>query len=215
MREVAKVETTAFNEKRFVASTGVTTAWYAEEAEVADHSPSLLQPTITCCKAISFVPVSFALYGLGHRPADRRPVRRREDCRGRPRVHHRQRHHRAEGDHHRGLRGRRVGARDGTNTLANGDVYASQNALPARWRPRARFMANLSIISGYRQLIKAAGLTESLVDDSGPVPRMAGWEVRENSNMDGTLTATAADYLLLCGDFQQYAIVDRVATTSS
>jgi len=74
-------------------------------------------------------------------------------------------------------------------------------------------MANLSIINGYRQLIKATGMTESLVEDGGPVPRMAGWEVLENSNMDGTLTAAAADYTLLSGDFKQYAIVDRIGAT--
>jgi hypothetical protein len=92
----------------------------------------------------------------------------------------------------------------GTNALANGDVYAHQNAFPARWRPRTRFIANLSIINGYRQLLKASGRCESLVDDSGPVPRMAGWEIAENSNMDGTLTAGTADYVLLSGDFQQF-----------
>jgi predicted phage gp36 major capsid-like protein len=42
---------------------------------------------------------------------------------------------------------------------------------------------------------------------------MAGWDVYENSNIDGTLNATAADYVLLSGDFQQYVILDRVGAT--
>ncbi len=62
----------------------------------------------------------------------------------------------------------------GTNAVASADVYANQAALPARWRANARFTANLSIMDGYRVLIKGFGLTESLVDDSGPRPRMAG-----------------------------------------
>jgi hypothetical protein len=75
-------------------------------------------------------------------------------------------------------------------------------------------MANLSVINGFRGVIKGTGLTESIVDDSGPRPRMAGWEVLENSTMDGTITGSAAhDYLLLSGDFSQFAIVDRVGTS--
>jgi predicted phage gp36 major capsid-like protein len=40
-----------------------------------------------------------------------------------------------------------------------------------------------------------------------------GWNVIENSGMDGTLSAAAADYLVLSGDFNQYAIVDRVGSS--
>jgi HK97 family phage major capsid protein len=214
MRAVARVETTAVNEKRFVTSTGVSTAWYDEEAEVADHSPALLQPVIRCRKAMSFVPVSFELYEdssiaqqIGALFADAKAT---EEAR----VF-------TLGTGTTEPRGvvTAVAAvpgsvlATGTNALANGDVYANQSALPARWRPNARFMANLAIINGYRQLLKASGLTESLVDDSGPAPRMAGWELRENSNMDGTLTATANDFALLSGDFRQYAIVDRIGAT--
>lgn len=215
MRAVARVETTAYNEKRFVTSTGVTSNWYAEEAEVTDNAPALLQPTITCRKAMSFVPVSFELYEdssiaqqIGALFADSKAA---EEARVFTTSN--------GTTEPKGIVTALVAAggssviATGTNSLANGDVYANQNALPARWRPRAKFMANLSIINGYRQLIKATGMTESLVEDGGPVPRMAGWEVIENSNLDGALTAAAADYTLLSGDFQQYAIVDRIGAT--
>ena len=39
-----------------------------------------------------------------------------------------------------------------SNVLAQGDLYANQAALPARWRPNAKLMMNLSIINGFRQL---------------------------------------------------------------
>jgi HK97 family phage major capsid protein len=55
-------------------------------------------------------------------------------------------------------------------------------------------------------------LNYSIIDDTGPQPRALGWNVYENSSMDGTLTGSAADYLVLSGDFQQFAIVDRVGT---
>ncbi len=74
-------------------------------------------------------------------------------------------------------------------------------------------MMNLSIINGYRQLAQASGLNYSIVNDSGPRPTALGWPIYENSNMDGTLSAAAADYLVLSGDFKQFAIVDRVGTS--
>lgn len=212
MRQVARIETTAYNEKRFVTSTGVSTAWYAEEAEVADHSPALLQPTVTCKKAMSFVPVSFELYEDSSIAQQIGTLFAEAKAAEEARVF-------TTGNGTTEPKGiiTAISAvpgsvlATGTNALANGDVYANQAALPPRWRPRARFMANLSIINGYRQLIKATGMTESLVDETAAVPRMAGWEVVENSNMDGSLTATAADYALLSGDFKQYAIVDRIS----
>jgi HK97 family phage major capsid protein len=61
LRQVSRVVSTAYNEKRFITSTGVTSHWYAEFAEVTDDSPALLQPAIICKKAMAFVPVSFEL----------------------------------------------------------------------------------------------------------------------------------------------------------
>jgi HK97 family phage major capsid protein len=57
----SRVVTTAFNEKRFVTSAGVTSTWTPEATEQTDDSPALLQPTITCKKGAAFVPFSFEL----------------------------------------------------------------------------------------------------------------------------------------------------------
>jgi len=215
MRAVARVETTAYNEKRFVTSTGVTSHWYAEEAEVTDDGPALLQPTVTCRKAMAFVPVSFELFEdssiaqqistlfMDSKAAEEARVFTTGNGTTEP----------------KGIITALVAAGGSTviatasNVLATADVYTNQNALPARWRPQAKWMMNLSTINGFRQLIKGTGLTESLVDDSGPRPRMAGWEIMENSNMDSTLTGAAADYALLSGDYNQFAICDRLTTT--
>ncbi|MEU6413016.1 phage major capsid protein [Microbispora sp. NPDC046933] len=91
-------------------------------------------------------------------------------------------------------------------------AIALQSALPARWRPRARFMANLSIINAFRLLPLAANVNTLMVDDSTTPPKMLGWNFWENSNMDGALAA-GADNVLLAGDFTQFCIVDRVGTT--
>ena len=61
MREICRVETTAYNVKKFVSSTGSTSSWDTEETEVSDDSPTLSQPSITCKNAATFVPVSIEL----------------------------------------------------------------------------------------------------------------------------------------------------------
>jgi len=73
-------------------------------------------------------------------------------------------------------------------------------------------MANLAIINGYRQLPQATGLNYSVVSDATSPPTVLGWPLIENGAMDGTLGA-GADYTIVAGDFNQYAIVDRIGTT--
>lgn len=214
MRSVARVTTTAFNEKRFVTSTGVTSHWYAEAAEFSDDTPALLQPTIVCRKAGAFVPVSFELYEdsdivqqIGAVFADSKAA---EEARvftlGNGTTEP------------KGIITALVAAGGSTviatasNVLATADLYNNQAALPARWRSNAAFMMNLSIMNGYRQLPQATGLNYSIINDDA-TPKALGWPVYENSNMDGALTGAAADYAVLSGDFNQFAIVDRVGTT--
>jgi HK97 family phage major capsid protein len=100
-----------------------------------------------------------------------------------------------------------------SNVFALGDIYLANNTLAARWRPNASWMANQAVINAFRQLPVGSGLQQSIVDDSGEVPRILGRPVYENSNMDGTLNAAASDLALVFGDFNQYAIVDRIGTS--
>jgi HK97 family phage major capsid protein len=214
MRKISRVVTSAYNVKSFVSSLGVTSHWYADEAQISDDSPALLQPTITCRKAAAFVPVSFELFEdsdistqIGGVFADSKAV---EEAR----VF-------TLGNGSTEPKGiiTAISAVGGstiataTNTVAVADAYNNQNALPPRWRANAKFAANLGIINAFRQLPQATGLNYSIVNDSTTPPTMLGWQVRENSNMDGTLTASAADYGLISGDFNQFAIVDRVGTS--
>src|SRR3954453_15770862 len=217
MRSVARVETTAYNTKKFVTSTGVTSHWYAEAAQVSDDAPALLQPSIDCQKAMAFVPVSFELYEdssiaqqIGGVFADSKAA---EEARVFTTG--------AGTTEPKGIITALVAAggstviATGTNVLAQADLYANQAALPPRWRPNAKWMMNLSILNGYRQLPQATGLNYSVINDGGPVPKALGWEIADNS-MDGTLNAAGAhDFLVLSGDFSNYAIVDRVGAEIS
>jgi HK97 family phage major capsid protein len=211
MRELSYVTTTALTEKRFVTSAGVSSSWDPEETEVSDDSPVLAQPVIATKKAATFVPISIELgedsdilQQIGRLFAESKA------------AHESLSFTLSQTNGPIGLISAIVAAggasviATATNALAAADAYANQAALPARWRSTAKFMANLSIINGYRQLPKAANIQESIVDDSGPVPKMAGWELHENSQMDGALTASQPDYALISGDFKQYAIVDRI-----
>jgi HK97 family phage major capsid protein len=215
MRQLARVEQTAYNEARFVTSAGVTASWDPESQEVSDDSPTLAQPAITCHKGAAFVPVSIELdedsdiarqvgalfvdaktaleasaFTLGTGSGQPKGVITAVSAVG----------------------GSVVTAAGAALALA--DIKANQNALPPRWRSRAAWMANLSIINAAREIAKGSGLTESIVDDSTTPPKMLGWGLHENSNMDGTIAAgTTNDYVLLSGDFSQYIVADRVGAT--
>ena len=214
MREVCRVDTTSLNTKKYVTSVGVTATWTPEATEQTDDSPTLLQPSIDCKKGAAFVPVSIELFEdsdiarqIGRVFADAKA------------NHEALSYTLTQTNGPVGLISALVAAggstviATGTNVLAQADLYANQAALPARWRASAKWMMNLSIINGFRQLPQATGLNYSVVDDSGPRPKALGWEIHENSSMDGTLSGGAADYLVLSGDFQQFVIVDRIGSS--
>jgi HK97 family phage major capsid protein len=214
LREIARVATTAVNEKRFVTSAGATSSWDPEETEVSDDSPVLAQPTVTAKKAMTFVPVSYELFEdsdiaqqIGRVFADSKA------------AHESLSFTLSQTNGPIGLISALVAAggatviATGTNVLAATDVYNAAGQLPARWRANASWMTHGITLNGYRQLPKATNIQESLVDDSSSPPKMVNRSVYENSNMDSALTGAAADYLTVIGDFQQYAIVDRIGTT--
>lgn len=210
LRSLARVVTTATESWSGVTSAGTTASWYAEAAEVADNSPTLAQPTIATHRASSFIAASIEVAmdsnlatQLGALFTDAKDQLEATAMTlgtgtGQP----------------KGIipavsavAGSVVAAAGGALTVA--DIYANQGALPPRWRPRAQWLANLSIINAGRQLVAGTGLTTAIVDDSTTPPRMLGWRLHENSVMDGTIGA-GNDYVLLSGDFSQYALVDRL-----
>ncbi len=61
IRQLAQVETISTDAWNGVTSAGVTTEWIAEATQVADASPTLLQPSIPVHKADAFTPMSFEI----------------------------------------------------------------------------------------------------------------------------------------------------------
>jgi HK97 family phage major capsid protein len=214
MRALARVETTAANDQRFVTSAGVTASWDAEAAEVSDDSPTLAQPAISAFKGAAFVPVSMELF---------------EDSTIGAQVGALFTDAKMQLEATAFTTGTGTGQPKGVITavaavggsvvtsagtaLAVADITANQAALPARWRGNAKWMANLTIINQGRVLPLYTNGPAAVSDASNP-PKMLGWEVYENSSMDGTIAGgTTNDYCLLSGDFKQYIVVDRIGTS--
>lgn len=219
LRQIARVETIATDSWNGVSSAGVTAEWRDEFEESSDGTPTLNDPSVPVHRGSAFVPYSFeveqdalnfiselqkilldsalqlsdAAYTTGSGT-------------GEP----------------KGFITSLV-ASAGTvpliapataETLASGDVYAVQNALPPRFQANAGWAANLAILNTLRQMETTNGALKfpSLQDNP---PSLLGRMVHEQSNMDGTFNAaaTASNYLLAYGDWKQFLIVDRIGAT--
>jgi HK97 family phage major capsid protein len=100
-----------------------------------------------------------------------------------------------------------------TDTNALADIYKVYNALPARYRSRAAWLANnlwYSLARGF-DTGGGAGLWAQLGDDR---PQMlVGKPVYEAEAMDGVVTALADNLMAIFGDFSNYVIADRIGMT--
>jgi HK97 family phage major capsid protein len=219
LRQISRVVQTISDTWNGITSAGVTAEWTAEAAEVADASPTLGSPSIPVYKGDAFVPFSFEIgmdatnfmQELGKLLVDgadqlTATAYTTGSGSGQP----------------TGIITSLVGSA-GTvplitpatpETLVAGDVYAVQNALAPRFQPRASWNANLSIIKTLRQQETSNGALKFPALQDNP-PMLLGRTMYENSNMDGTFdaAATANNYLLLYGAFEQFVVVDRLGST--
>lgn len=210
MRELARVETTAQNVTQFVTSAGVTASWDAENAEVSDDSPTLAQPAITAFKGQAFIPVSFELFEdsnigsqVGRLLADAKS--QLESVAFTTGTGSAQ----PKGVITSLVAGAASVLTSAGSAISVADMITVQNALPPRWRPNASWMLNLSIMNQARILPLYTNGPALLTGGE-----ILGWNVRENSAVDGTIAAgTTHDYVVLAGDFSQYIICDRIGTS--
>jgi HK97 family phage major capsid protein len=110
----------------------------------------------------------------------------------------------------------------GTAAFAVADVYAVEQSLGARFRPRARWVANRATYNLVRQFdttggsnmwLDVPGLAQGL-NNAVPTPgninaTLIGYPAYEASAMSSTPT-TAAQKPLILGDWRFFIIVDRV-----
>ena len=217
LRELATVKQTMTNKWTGVTSAGASSEWKAEAAEAADGSPTLGNPSIDVHLGDSFVPYS---YEVGQDAVDflaelstvltdsadqlQATAYTTGTGSGQP----------------QGIVTGLAGTASEINaataeTFTAADLYALQNALPARFSNGATWQTHIAIGNLARQFETTSGAHE--FPELREVPaHILGKRWHENSNMDSAFdpTVTANNYVALYGDVAKaFYIVDRVGST--
>lgn len=199
-----------------VTAGAVSWSWDAEASQVSDDAPTFAQPTVPVYKAAGFVPISIeALQDMANGAAEvaRLLAFGREQLEaaafavgtgtGQPTGVV------------TGLVGSgAVTASATADTLAVGDLYTVQGALPARFRANASWLATNAFYNRARQFDTAGGssLWAQLGEDRPAL--LLGKPVYEAEDMDGVINATQENYMAIFGDFSEgFVIADRIGMT--
>ena len=102
-----------------------------------------------------------------------------------------------------------------SDTFAVADVYNLLAALPARYRsaPNTAWLANNLIYQKVRQFDTNGGSALWATIGNDRPAQLLGKPIMEAEDMDGTVTASAANYLAIVGDWSNYVIADRIGMT--
>ena len=101
-----------------------------------------------------------------------------------------------------------------TDTFAIADVYAIDGALPARYRPRAGWFSHRKTQNLIRQFdtYGGAAIWADNLRDNAP-GTIFGRPSYEAEAMDGVITGSGENYMLLFADSEAFVIADRVGMT--
>lgn len=216
-RRISRVENIAgTNEWRGVTSAGVSAAYANEGTEASDNSPAFAQPAAIVQRAQCFVPFSIEfgqdwgavetqLGGLIQDAKDDLEATQLVTGTGTPPA----------------PQGILVGATttvtaNGVATFAVADIYKVEEALGPRFRPRAQWLMNRSIMNRIRQFDTAGGanlwmyINQGIDNNPGgnTGAQIIGYPANESSAMPSVLTTGSK--IAVFGDFRYYLIVDRI-----
>jgi HK97 family phage major capsid protein len=211
-RRISNVKQTTSNTWNGVTSAGVTAAWLTEGSTVADASPTVGNIVVTPQKAAAWVFGSYEV--LEDTDFGQQLPRLLADAKDRLEE--------AAFATGAGSGGVPQGVITGATTvvttattlvIAIGDVYATQQALPPRFRnaPGCSWVANVAIINKFRQLDTAGGASFWTNLGKGQPETLLGAPIYESTTMASALTST--NLLAVMGDFGQFYIVDRVGVS--
>lgn len=218
MRALARTETIAgSNEWRGVTAGAITASRDPELSEVSDDAPTLAQPTLTVTKVAAFVPFSIEVgqdWGSLQAEMARLLQDAKDDEEATSFVTGD-----GTGQNPQGVVVGTTGTvAAGTAAFAVAHLYALEEALPPRFRPRAQFIGNRSQYNRVRQFDTAGGASlwvylRDGLNNQVPTPgntgaQLLGYPANEASQMSSALTA--ATKILVFGDFRYYLIVDRI-----
>ncbi|MBP2583392.1 HK97 family phage major capsid protein [Streptomyces sp. PvR006] len=197
-----------------VSAGAVTWRWAAEASEAGDNAPTFAGPSIPNYKADGFVPISIEAMDDADNvttEVGRLLAQGKDNLEAAAFVTG------TGSGQPTGI----VTALTGTSsiitsttadTLASGDIYKVDTALPARYRkmPSAAWLANRGFYNAVRQLDSAGGtnLWERIGADVPP--QLLGRRALEAEDMDGTVNNGAENYMAVYGAFENYVITDRV-----
>ncbi len=205
-RQISNIKTTATNTWNGVTSAGMNAAWLAENTIVADASPTFSQVSITPQKASSWVYGSYEVLedsdfaseipGLLADAKDR--LEEAAFCVG------------TGTGQPKGIvtAATTTVTATGTATYAVGDVYATQAAVPPRFRRNSAWIMSLPMINRTRAFDTAGGASFWTNLGQGAPNQLLGGDVYESTSMASVLTTGSK--IAVYGDFSQYAIVDRI-----
>src|SRR6266581_1500453 len=211
-RRISNIKQTTSNTWNGVTSAGVSAQWLAEATIVTDASPTVGNIQITPSKAAAWVFGSYEVLADTDF-ANQLPV--------------------LLGDAKDRLEEAAFATGPGTTTpfgvitsattqvttattlvYALADVYATQAALPARFRtsPSAAWVMNVAYINKTRQFDTAGGSSYWTNLGKGQPETLLGAPIYESTTMFGG-TQAANSLLAVFGDFSNYYIVDRVGVS--
>jgi HK97 family phage major capsid protein len=211
-RRISNVKQTTSNTWNGVTSAGVTAAWLTEGSAAADATPTVGNVVVTPVKAAAWVFGSYEV--LEDTDFGQQLPRLLADAKDRLEE--------AAFATGAGSGGVPQGVITGATTvvttattlvIAIGDVYATQQAVPPRFRnaPGCAWVANVAIINKFRQLDTAGGASFWTNLGKGQPETLLGAPIYESTTMASTLTST--NLLAIMGDFGQFFIVDRVGVS--
>ena len=218
IRRIASVRQITVDQWDGVTSAGVTAEWLAENTEAADATPTFVGPTITAHKAAAFLAGSYEVLAdsgfdeVGMLIAD-----------GFDRLEATAFTTGTGSGQPYGL----ITRLSGTGPVVNGtsgaagaadfvaaDVYALDDALGARWRQNASFLAAKATYNDVRQFATSNTYHAFWTAFGGGTPaELIGYPTYSAEEMDTTIVSGSNDYVLVLGDVSQYRVIDRVGTS--
>lgn len=216
LRAISRVEQTTTNLWKGVTSSGMVAKYReAEGEETTDDSPKFGQPEVTAHAADAFAQWSYEFgqdYG-SIAPELASLVQDAKDELEAVKLF--------SGSGEKEPFGLATGATElietaASVTLAVGDIYALEQALPPRFRARGAFVGNRAIYNKVRQFDTAGGasLWVRLAEGLANVPngnisqRLLDYPTNELSTMESAVTKLKT--ILIFGDFRYFLIADRI-----
>lgn len=215
IRQVARQVVATGDVWNGVSSGAVSWSWDAEATEVSDDATTFTQPTVPVHKAAGFVPIS--IEALQDEANVTQEVSRLLAF-GRDTLEAAAFATGTGSGQPTGIVTALTGTASvvtstTTDVFAAADIYKVDNALPARYRANASWLANRAVYNLVRQFDTAGGAQMWERIGADVPPQLLGRPALESEDMDGVVNATADNYLMVYGDFSAYVIADRIGMT--